>query len=355
MGRIEITKENTIESNGERRKKGDWRRILLGVVISLASLGIIFYFVDIQRFIQTIRLADYRLLCLGIGITILWLIIRGVVWRTLMQDKVPYKPVFWTLNEGYLLNNILPFRLGEVGRAFLLSAKTVLNFWEVLSSIVIERSLDLAIAVGLLFITLPFVVGASWASQAAIGVGVFILLLFIGLYFLAQYRVWAINLFHKMGTRWPFLLRMGGTAVPNFLNGLAVLTNTGRFLRAIGWMILNWTMTIVQFYVVMSAFFAAPEMIWAAFSVAVAALGIAAPSSPGAVGVLEISIVGSLALFNIDPAISLAFALTLHIIQYLVIGILGVYAFFKDGISLFELYRRARVMPTKEPGEGSLM
>lgn len=355
MGRIEISTDNTLESNGEKRNKGDWRRFLLGVVISLGSLAIIFYFIDLQRFIQAIRLADYRLLLVGICITILWLLIRGMVWRTLLQDKVPYKPVFWTLNEGYLLNNILPFRLGEVGRAFLLSAKTSLNFWEVLSSIVIERSLDLAFAVGLLFITLPFVVGARWASQAAIGVGIFILLLFLGLYVLAKYRVWALDVFHKLGARWPFLLKLGGKAVPNFLNGLAVLTDTGRFLRAIGWMTLNWGVTIAQFFVVMNAFFPTPELLWAAFSVAVAALGIAAPSSPGAVGVLELSIVGSLALFSLDPAISLAFALSLHIMQYVVIGLLGTYAFIKDGVSLMALYQRARLMPEEEPGESSPM
>ena len=353
MGRIEIGTDNASESIGDGGKNGDWRRILLGVVISVGSLAIIFYFIDLQRFIQAIRLADYRLLLLGISTTLLWLAIRGMVWRTLLQDKVPYKPVFWTLNEGYLLNNILPFRLGEVGRAFLLSAKTILNFWEVLSSIVIERSLDLAMAVGLLFITLPFVVGASWARQAAIGVGVFILLLFLGLYLLAQYRDWALQVFNKLGARWSFLLKVGGSAIPSFLNGLAVLTDTRRFIGAVGWMILNWGVTIAQFYVVMAAFFPDPEPLWAAFSVAVAAIGIAVPSSPGAVGVLELSIVGSLALFGLDPAISLAFALSLHIIQYLVIGVLGTYAFVKDGVSLMELYRRVRLMPKDEPGESA--
>lgn len=355
MGRTEISAGNSLESNEEMSNKGDWRRVLLGIFISLCSLAIIFYFIDLQRFIQAIRFADFRLLLLGISITISWLVIRGMVWRTLLQDKVPFKPVFWTLNEGYLLNNILPFRMGEVGRAFLLSAKTSLNFWEVLSSIVIERSLDVAFAVGLLFITLPFVVGANWASQAAIGVGIFILLLFLGLYFLARYRVRALHVFRKIGARWPFLLKLGGKAVPNFLNGLAVLTDTGRFIRAIGWMTLNWGVTIAQFYTVMNAFIPDPELLWAAFSVAVVALGIAAPSSPGAVGVLELSIVGSLALFNIDPAISLAFALSLHVIQYIVIGALGTYAFIKDGVSLMALYQRARHMSEDEPGEGSPM
>jgi len=86
------------------------------------------------------------------------------------------------------LNNLLPFRLGEVGRAFLLSRKAGLGFWQVLSTIVIERILDLSMAVGLLFSTLPFVVGATWAREAAFLVGGMVILGLVVLYILARSR-----------------------------------------------------------------------------------------------------------------------------------------------------------------------
>jgi len=80
----------------------------------------------------------------------------------------------------------------------------------------------------------------------------------------------------------------------------------------------------------------------AAFSMGVAALGIAAPSSPGAVGVLELSIVGALSLFGLDPSTALALAISIHIVQYLTTGVLGAYALAQDGESLIGLYRRVR-------------
>ena len=51
--------------------------------------------------------------------TILWLVARGFLWRILLQEKASYSQVFFTLAEGYFLNNFLPFRLGEIARAFL--------------------------------------------------------------------------------------------------------------------------------------------------------------------------------------------------------------------------------------------
>ena len=76
--------------------------------------------------------------------------LRAWSWMIILQKKVNFGRVFLTLNEGYLLNNILPFRLGELGRAFLLSETTQLSGFFVLSTIVIERTYDLAIAAGLL-------------------------------------------------------------------------------------------------------------------------------------------------------------------------------------------------------------
>jgi uncharacterized membrane protein YbhN (UPF0104 family) len=108
---------------------------------------------------------------LGLLMTLLWLVVRAFAWRTLLQDKATIGQVFISLNEGYLLNNVLPFRLGEVGRAYLLGRKAGLDFWFVLSTVVLERALDLLLAAGLLLSTLPFVVGASWARQAAVAAG----------------------------------------------------------------------------------------------------------------------------------------------------------------------------------------
>ena len=107
--------------------------------------------------------------------------IRGVVWRTLLQERASYSQTFFSVTEGYLLNNFLPFRLGEVGRAYLLSQKAKLDFWSVFSTIFIERALDLALAVGLPEVGLP-----AWILGVQIAAGVFLPLL-AGLFTLARH------------------------------------------------------------------------------------------------------------------------------------------------------------------------
>src|SRR5512141_2971537 len=146
------------------KSAGRW---LPGVIISVIAIILIIKFVDFGRLVQAIRTANYWLLLAFVAISLVWLATRGLVWRILLRNKASYRDSFFTICEGYLLNNFLPFRLGELGRAFLLGRKAHLDFMEVLPTILIERAVDLAFSAVILLAAIPFVVGAETARNAA--------------------------------------------------------------------------------------------------------------------------------------------------------------------------------------------
>jgi uncharacterized protein (TIRG00374 family) len=315
----------------------------------VVALAVVFSMLDLRKFWQALLQADLRFLLAGALVSLLWLIIRGFVWRTLLQYKASYRDSFFTINEGYLLNNILPFRLGEIARAFLMGRKAGMDFWQVIPSILIERALDLAIAVGLFLCTLPFVVGVSWAKQAAIGTGIVVLLGLGAIYLLARNRTRVLGWLDQMGQRNSVVKKLTGRRVNAFFDGLAIITDGRLFLKALGWESLNWIIGILQYYLFLRAFFLHPNLLWALFAVGVGALGIAAPSSPGAIGVYEAVLVGALVVFGLDASHASAFALSMHIISYLLTGLIGGYGLYKDGESLSSMYSRLGKM--KSEGE----
>ncbi len=327
--------------------------MLPGLGISLVSLGVVFYFADLQSIVQALRLADYRLVAASATITLLWLIVRAQVWRTLLLNRPSHKDTFFAVNEGYLINNILPFRLGELARAYLLARKSGMGFFQIFPSVIIERLLDLGMAVGLLLATLPLVVGGSWARPAALTAGILVLVLYIGLFLLARYRKQAQALLNRFFTRIPSINRRLQKFLPELFSGLEVLTNGKRFISAASWVLLNWMLAIAQYYILMQAFFPQAKLLWAAFSLGVVSLGIAAPSSPGALGVLELSVVGALSVFKLEASIALAFALVLHAIQYVLTGVLGAYALTRDGDSLGGIYHRLQSLRKDTSSSGS--
>jgi uncharacterized protein (TIRG00374 family) len=319
------------------------------LIISLVALAIVFSMLDLRKFILAIQQADLRFLLAGILAEILWLTVRGFFWRTLLQNKATYKDSFITINEGYLLNNILPFRLGEIGRAFLMGQKAHLDFWQVIPSIIIERSLDLAFAVGIFLSTLPFVIGVTWAKQAAIAIGIIVLTGLGVIYILARNRPQVLGWIDQVGERATVVKKMAGRRVVAFFDGLEILTDGRLFLRALGWEALNWLIAILQYYLFLRAFFPEASLLWGLFALGVGALGIAAPSSPGAIGVFEAALVGALVVFGVDASSATAFALAVHFTTYIITGLIGGYGLYTDGESLSGLYTRLGKM--KSEGE----
>jgi uncharacterized protein (TIRG00374 family) len=319
------------------------------LIISLTALVVVFSLVDLRKFFLAIKQANPLFLLLGVLSEILWLVVRGAYWRTLLQNKASYRDSFTTVNEGYLLNNILPFRLGEIGRAFLIGQKANLEFWQVIPSILIERALDLAFAAGIFLCTLPFVIGVTWAKQAAIAIGIIVLVGLAAIYILARNREWALEWIDRAGERWSTVKKITGRRVVAFFDGLGILTDGKLFLQALGWETINWLVAILQYYLFLRAFFPSPSVLWVLFALGVGALGIAAPSSPGAIGVFEAALVGALFVFGVDASTATAFALSVHFTSYIITSLIGGFGLYKDGESLSGLYTRLGKM--KSEGE----
>lgn len=324
---------------------GSLRRLLIGILVSLVCLGFIFSQINLHQLLAAWRLADYRWVLAGAACTLVWLTVRAFAWRSLLKNNAAYGHVFFAINQGYLLNNLLPFRLGEVGRAFLLGRKSGLGFWQVLPTILIERLVDLIIAVGIFLGALPFIVGADWARQAAWITGGVMLAGLVLLFVMAHNRSRVQALAEALGSRIPLVGRLANRSLPPFLDGLSILLDLRRFLVSLVWLLFNWIIGIVQFHLVMLAFFPQAQPLWSIFTLGAAALGLAAPSSPGAVGVYEFAIMTALAQLVDAPAAAAAFAFTAHTIQIAITGLLGAYALYRDGDSLASLYRQVRRLP----------
>jgi len=325
------------------------RRWLPGLLISLGMIAFILYKFDLRSLGQVILAANYWLLLLNLGISVLWLAVRGLVWRTLLRNRATYRDIFLTVSEGYLLNNVLPFRLGEIGRAFLLGRKARLDFMEVIPTIVIERAVDLAFSAIIFLSAIPFVVGASGAGGVtAIVLGSLVLIGLVCLYILARHHDRALRLFERLTARWPRLQKMGGSFLAPFFAGLAILTDGRLFVRFLLWMTLDWAIAIGQTYIVLLAFFPHPQPVWALFGLGAVAFANAVSSLPGALGVYEVGLGGAIALVSGEPATALVFALVSHLFNYIATGIIGGYALSTEGETLMGLYRQLRKRQEKQ-------
>ena len=326
----------------------DSKRWLPGALISIALIAAILYFVDFGAMWNAIRTANYSLLAVAVVLTFLWMLIRAKVWQTLLRDKPNYWDVLFAASEGYLLNNFLPFRLGELGRAFLLSRKSGIQFGEIIPTVVIERIVDLAFSAAILLAALPFVVGAQGSERIGYIVGGIVVFGLIMMYVLARNNKWALDIFHKLSVRWPSLQKFGGSFLESFFAGLGVLTDGWLFLRFLFWMTLDWVIALVQYYLIILAFFPQAKPVWTLFVLGAAAFGGAIPALPGGVGTFEGAVSGALILFTKDQSTALAAALAMRLYNYLNSGILGTIGLMREGQTLSGVYQQILNFRKKE-------
>src|SRR5215216_1544580 len=318
------------------------KRWLPGALISILLIIAILYFVDLRVMLDAIRNANYGLLGIALVIGFIWMAVRAIVWRTLLRERASYSDVFFTVGEGYLLNNFLPFRLGEIGRAFLLSRKSDMQFMEILPTIVIERAMDLGFSAAIFLTALPFVVGSEGSGSIGIIVGIVVLIGFVILYLLARYNQWALGLFHKLSARWPTLQRSGGNFLESFFIGLGVLNDGWLFIRFLFWMTVNWGVAIISYYLIIRAFFPEARVVWGMFGLGAAAFGGAIPSLPGAVGTFEGAFGGAITLLTGNQSTALAVALTGRLYNYINSGVIGGIGLLREGQTLSGIYEQLK-------------
>lgn len=317
-------------------------RWLPGIGISLIMIILLIRLVNMGEVIQALKLVKMSWLIPVVLLYLGGMFLRSWTWATLLQGKIPLPRVFLTLHEGYLLNNLFPFRVGEIGRAVLLNQASGLSTFFILSTILIERAYDLAIASSLLLVTLPYVVGFEAARELSVTVLAAVGILFIGLSLMASYQqvlkakmenFWSTNILYQRR----LLPRLG-----LFLAGLGILRSPLHFLLSLTLILASWLFGLLEVHLLAVGIGIEPSWWWTGFVLGVVSLGIALPAAPASLGVYEASMVGSFLLLDVPGEQALALAIMAHFIHIAITGIIGGYALARDGQSLTGIYARLR-------------
>ncbi len=314
------------------------RRWLPGVLISVIALIVVFKLANWDDLGSAFAAIRPFSIGLALVFTILSMITKSMVWRTLLDNKASLMQTFLIVNEGYFLNNILPLRAGEIGRAIFMGQTSGLGTFHVLSTIVIERAFDVAIAAGLLLATLPLTLGMDDAESIAITALVLIVVGFIVLFLMAQYNRQVKSFVEKISRRWPLVERVLLPQIESLLDGLSVLTKPSQFLKSVFWVLITWIFWVLLYYVMMLSIVPNAPLWWGAFVDSFLALGMAVPSAPAGLGVYEASLVWALQMVNVSNTQALAYAIVLHFMQFAVTAIFGLIGLIRQGHSISKLF-----------------
>jgi uncharacterized protein (TIRG00374 family) len=300
--------------------------IVLSIALAVFLLYLTLRNLDWQIFFDVLKKARYAYLPVVFLGGSLSSLIRAVRLRLLLTSEktLPVSNVFWANMAGYLGNNILPMRAGELVRAAYLAQKNKINISFALAVGLVERLMDLIALVVLGSFALTATGVISPVIQNALkGISILglvgLIVIFVLPYFGALLRRF-IMAFPAL--KESYKIRLDGF-LQQFLEGLKSLHSLMRIVQFIGLTGLIWLMDAVS-TVLLASILYIPLLLQQAF-VLLAALGLssAIPSTPGYVGVYQFVAVTTLAPFGIAKADALAYILISQVLGYLLIGFWG--------------------------------
>ncbi len=326
------------------------KQVVVGAVGAALALALLLWAlrgVHLGEVMRQIRESDPWPLALGVVLATLTFPLRLIRWRLLLRDgsgtALKPWPLWHAIAIGFMANNILPFRAGELVRVFAATKLAGVPFTASMSSVAVERVFDGLtcigmLALGLLMSDLPpnvLVGGVSLAGGAQLA-GMLCFGALLGAGAIVAFPLAAERAVRRLLPAGRLTERLIG-AIDGIRQGLASLGSPVLLLGVIVWSIALWASNALALWVSFAAF-DIPVSFWGALVLqGVIVIGVSVQLTPGFVGQFEAAIVAGLALYGIPNDVASSYAIAYHGATFLPITIAGAWSLARTPVALSDL------------------
>jgi uncharacterized protein (TIRG00374 family) len=292
-------------------RSGTFIRAFIGAAISIVALWFVLRGVDLARTADVLARADLRWIGLAAIFSSSDLALRALRWQRLLRPiaSVRYLHMLGYLLIGYLANNVLPARLGELVRSHYLGDREGISRASALGTVVVERIVDLVAVVGiasvaLLVLSVRGVVASAVLVGAAVA-GLFLVVLALGI---VAHRLPGVDRIRVAVERWPQVRELAS----RLQGGLAVAGRPRTLAEALAVSAVAWTVAILAWAAVGQSIGLQMSMGQAALIASGVALASAVPAGPSNLGTFELAAVEIGKAIGVPPDSAFALALIVH-------------------------------------------
>ncbi|MBA2718435.1 MAG: flippase-like domain-containing protein [Chloroflexi bacterium] len=311
-------------------RSGPVLRAVVGGLISIVALWFVLRGVDLARTADLLGSADLRWVAFAAFLLSLDLVFRAFRWQRLLRPiaAVRYPPMLGYLLIGYVANNVLPARLGELIRVHYLGDREGISRASALGTVVVERVVDLVAvvtigSVALLVLSVRGVVANAILVGAAVAV-LFLIVLALGI---VAHRLPGMDRIAALVGRYP---KVGQLAL-SLQDGLAVARKPRTLAEALVASAAAWSMAILAFAAVGQAIGVELSIGQAALIASGVALASAVPAGPSNLGTFEFAAVEISKAIGVPADSAFALALLVHATILVVTSVGGGIAFARLG------------------------
>lgn len=328
-----------------------------GLVISGAAMYFSFRNIPFSDLVAYLKNIKYAWILPSVILIFLSFCARVARWRILAKPVavLGFREAFDMTMTGFMLNCVLPARIGEIVRPAALKKKYGVPFTAGLATVVVERILDMIFLIIFLAICLNTVnispdinfaynqlaINKSTLESVATGMEKLLVLLVIGM--LAVCFEKTRNLISSFIHALPNLLWFAGSDSKNFVrkivvkpvdatlhniaSGFEAIKKTGHLIMCLSYSLLVWVLIILSYYtfalgcpgVDLSLLEISAVMVIISFIIAL-------PSVPGYWGIWEAGSIFAVTIFGVNMENAAGYSLVNHAVQIFPVIIIGFFS-----------------------------
>ncbi len=238
---------------------------------------------------------------------------------------------------GYFGNNILPFRLGELLRAYSTSQLTGISTAHLFSTVVLERLVDI-------FSFFIFLLGISllaplpeWAGNTRLFLGIIliVIILFFTLYY-RYHRRFNRYLEGKPGRFWRIVRHLHA--------GLSVVFEMKNRMYVFVLSLVMWFFYGSIFWCGFQMFGLTLGILPAAVLLATTSFAMSVPSVPGYVGTYHAAVVQTLMLYGLEKSTAFTYGVVLHLVGFISLTLFGLIFYFQTHLSVKKVTKETETL-----------
>ena len=318
-----------------------WRaRLWAATGVSVLFMFLALRGIDFAEVKDTLAQTNYALALIALGTVIATTMAKTARWRVLFYPEstnLRYHKLLSIMFIGQMINFVLPGRLGELGRAYLVGEVEGESKIRALGTITIEKTLNLAMLCLSFAVLLPGIVIPQWLEHPGMVSALTTLLALTVFVVIAVKRDRLYRLVNRSVSKLP---EWGQARTSNYirlaLSSLDALRHRAAIWRLCGWSVVVWLLAVLTNYVTFLAIGLPLSFTAAVFLLLVLQLGSAVPALPGRTPMFYLSVL-ALSLFAIGKDQALSFAALLYVLVYAPPVLLGTLFFLWENVDLYKL------------------
>ena len=311
---------------------------ILGLIISLVLLYFSMKDIRFREIIATLKNADLRFVFMPTMSIFAAVALCSLKWARVAGGNVRFRDTFASLIIGLFINNILPARIGELARGYVLSKRTGISLTYGITTVIIDRIFDL---IGLLLITFFFFPKHSLPPRVSQAISILVLALFI--------LVTLMVLLSREKFVGAIAGRIARTGKPAFTKFAKRLIEIQENLKRIGSPLnllyiifiafIEWLFMALGLYFVILMLHINISFLYIPFICVLLNMGITIPSSPGYIGLYQFLLVYLLSIFDVPKYEGFTASIIFHASWYIPYNIVGFIFLIKEHMKIKEIQK----------------